>query len=88
MARQPFRPRGPTPSNAHFYAAFIGDLLDGTVQASALVETRDVSGRVTGLSYDEPAPRPAVSAASVATEPSKPVQKRGGKAPQKPRGSR
>jgi hypothetical protein len=80
MASKRFNPRGQAPSSAHFMAAFIGDLLAGTITATTLTETRDGRGRIIRLDYEDPSA--AARVASVIT--SEPVRKRGAK---KPRGS-
>lgn len=51
--RKTFIPKGKTPTDAHRYAAFVADLLDGTVKATKLIESRDGSGKLV-LEYDDP----------------------------------
>jgi len=51
--RKSFKAKREAPSDKHQYAAFIADLLDGTVKASKLVESRDGRGRLV-LDYDDP----------------------------------
>jgi hypothetical protein len=46
--------RGPTPTDAHVYAEFVKDLLDGTIKATALDDRRDGQGRLRPLDYDDP----------------------------------
>ena len=53
-ARKPHAPKGRVPSDQHRYHAFIGDLLDGTIAATALHEQRDGQGRIVRLEYDDP----------------------------------
>lgn len=51
-ARKAFTPKGKTPTEAHVYAAFIADVLDGTVKANKLIESRN-AGKL-ALEYDDP----------------------------------
>ena len=44
---------GETVSDAHTHAAFIKALLDGTIRAERLIETRDARGMPV-LDYDDP----------------------------------
>ena len=46
--------RGPTPTEAHTFAEFMADLLDGTINAEKLIEVRDGQGRLVLLQYDDP----------------------------------
>ncbi len=53
-ARKPYTPhRGPVPTDAHVYAEFIKDLLDGTVKATQLIDGRNGQGKP-AFQYDDP----------------------------------
>jgi len=51
--RKPFSPSVRAKRDAQLYAASIAALLDGTVKADKLIETRDGRGRLR-LAYDDP----------------------------------
>ncbi len=53
-ARKTHSPKRPTPSEPHRYGAFLGDLLDGSIVATALHEQRNGQGRLIRLEYDDP----------------------------------
>ena len=52
-ARKKFKPKKNVQAEASLYAAFVGDLLDGTVKASKLVEVRNGNSPLQ-LEYDDP----------------------------------
>jgi hypothetical protein len=51
--RTTFTPKGRTPTDAHCYAELIAGILDGTVNADTLVESRDKDGHLK-LEFDDP----------------------------------
>lgn len=51
--RKQHRPKGKAPTSPHQYAAFIGDVADGSIAAEALHEVELGNGRLR-LDYDDP----------------------------------
>lgn len=52
-ARKTHTPKGKADRERQQYAAFIADVLDGTVKAERLIERRNGAGKLT-LEYDDP----------------------------------
>lgn len=52
-ARKKFKPKKNAPDTRRTYAAFIGDLLDGAIRATKLIEGQDGQGRP-DFEYDDP----------------------------------
>jgi hypothetical protein len=52
-ARKKHTPKKKVMSRPQAYAAFVGDLLDGTVEASKLIEGTDAQGRP-DFEFDDP----------------------------------
>lgn len=52
-ARKPFTPSKTTVSERDAYKEFLTALLAGTVVASALVDTKDIKGKIK-IDYDDP----------------------------------
>lgn len=52
-ARKKFNPKGPVEGDQFAYAEFIASVLDGTIKASKLVESRKPNGKP-DFSYDDP----------------------------------
>ena len=52
-ARKKFKPKKNVQAEPSLYAAFVGDLLDGTVKASLLVEVKQAN-KPLDLEYDDP----------------------------------
>ena len=53
-ARKKFKPKNPTPDDAHMYAEFMAALLAGSVKASKLIENRNGHGSLIDFDYDDP----------------------------------